>query len=189
MQRIRLIKIKLNMKFRELKINGCYEIELDINSDNRGHFSRLFCENEFRKVGLNIQWKQINLSSSFYKGQIRGLHYYKKPHAEYKMIKCLKGEIYDVIVDLRENSNSYLSHEAIVLNEKQSNYLLIAPECAHGFQCLSPTVDIVYFHSNFFDPKFDNGINFKDPQISINWPLEPYNVSAKDLNLPNIQDL
>ena len=173
------------MVFKELKIKGCYEIELEINSDERGSFSRVYCYDEFKKKNIDFEINQINFSYSRDKGQIRGLHFYSHPNEEYKMVKCIKGEIYDVVVDLRKNSPTYLQYESLILNEGNNKYILIPHFCAHGFQTLTENVEMIYFHSKKYLTEFDKGVVYNDKKINIKWPLHAVGISPKDLNLPN----
>lgn len=157
------------MKFQELKLKGAFLIELEEHKDIRGTFSRQFCKKEFLSNGIDFQVCQSNISKNYKKGTIRGLHYQKAPYLENKIVSCLKGRVLDVIVDLRENSQTFLKWESVELTEYNNKMLYIPPLFAHGFQTLQDHTVIYYQLGNYFMPEYYDGIRWNDPKIAINW--------------------
>jgi dTDP-4-dehydrorhamnose 3,5-epimerase len=158
------------MKFKELSIKGAYLIELDRHSDERGSFARQFCREEFLKHGIDFDIKQCNISNNYKSGVLRGLHYQKEPFPEKKIVSCIKGSCFDVIVDLRENLDTYLKWISVELSENNGKMILIPPLCAHGFQTLEDNTIIYYQMNEIFVPEYYGGIRWNDPKISIQWP-------------------
>ena len=151
--------------------------------------------NAYKNTDKSIQdyWRnqtvdQINISRSFKAGTIRGIHLQKEPHAEAKIVRCIRGKVWDVIVDCRPESKTYLKWEAFELSQ-ENNYSLVIPKgCGHGFQALEPNTELLYIHSGHWNPSSESGIVYNDDTLDINWPLQPCKISDKDLNLPRIQD-
>lgn len=170
------------MKFTELELKGAFLIELDIKKDERGWFSRIFCKKEFSILGHTKEWVQINHSTSKNCGTIRGLHFQKKPFEEIKLVRCISGKIFDVIVDIRTNSETYLKWLSVELSAENKNMLYIPEGFAHGFQTLSDDVEIIYHHTEFYSPENEGGIRYNDPILKINWPLPISYISDRDLN-------
>jgi dTDP-4-dehydrorhamnose 3,5-epimerase len=160
-------------------INGVFIIKPIKFEDERGSFSRLFCIKELEKIS-NIEIKQINHSVSKYKGTVRGLHFQEEPYAEIKIIKCLKGSVFDVIVDIRKNSPTFLKTFSIKLTSKNQKMIYIPKGFAHGFQTLEDNVELLYFHSNVYTPKKEGALNIKDPLLNIKWPENITFTSEKD---------
>lgn len=158
------------MKFTELNIKGAYIIELESHLDERGTFSRQFCKEEFKKHGIDFEICQCNVSTNYKKGTIRGLHYHKEPYLEQKIISCLRGKFFDVIVDLRKNSPTYLKWQSVELHENDNKLLYIPEKFAHGFQTLKDDTVIYYQLSNYFIPDCYAGLRWNDPKIAICWP-------------------
>ena len=175
------------MKFNELKLHGAYLISLEKKEDQRGFFARFFCKDEFAKKNLVINYPQMNISFNKVKGTLRGLHYQKHPFGETKLVTCIRGKIFDVIVDLRKQSSSYGKVYCIELSEKNKNIIYIPQGFAHGFQTLVDNTEVFYLHSKKHKPLSEDGINYKDPLLSINWPLKITNISERDLNLKSFQ--
>jgi dTDP-4-dehydrorhamnose 3,5-epimerase len=170
------------MKFTELELKGAFLIELDIKKDERGWFSRIFCKKEFSILGHTKEWVQINHSKSKNCGTIRGLHFQKKPFEEIKLVRCISGKIFDVIVDIRTNSETYLKWLSVELSAENKNMLYIPEGFAHGFQTLSDDVEIIYHHTEFYSSENEGGIRYNDPTLKINWPLPISYISDRDLN-------
>ncbi|EAI2978486.1 dTDP-4-dehydrorhamnose 3,5-epimerase [Campylobacter jejuni] len=168
--------------FIKTHIEGVFIIEPKPIYDERGYFERYFCVEDFKEIGLNKVIAQINHSKTLGKGSIRGLHYQIPPFCETKIIRCLKGAIFDVAVDLRKNSSTFLQYVGVELNEKNNKYLYIPEGFAHGFQTLSDEVEILYLVTEKFTPNADSGLNPLDESIKIQWPLELGNISDKDKN-------
>tara|TARA_B100001057_G_scaffold479609_1_gene551473 strand:- start:228 stop:785 length:558 start_codon:yes stop_codon:yes gene_type:complete len=161
-------------------IDGCILFEHPSFSDERGNFIKIFSDPMLSKYLNKKKIKQINYSSTKQKYSIRGLHY-QNPYAEYKFVKCLEGKIFDVVVDLRKNSKSFLKHQNFYLNSNKPHILLIPENCAHGYQTLESNCKILYLHTNDYFPKFSKGYHYKDPLFKIKWPSKPKNISNKDL--------
>jgi dTDP-4-dehydrorhamnose 3,5-epimerase len=172
------------MKFKETKIKGLYIIEPDLKIDNRGYFTRIFCEEEFKKAGLDFKIIQANLSSTKKKGTIRGMHFQKLPKAEDKIVQCIKGSVYDVVVDLRKDSLTYGHWVAEELSEENKKMFLIPKGFAHGFQTLTDNCELLYFISEFYSPGYATGVCWNDPFLNIKWPIENHVLSEKDKNWP-----
>jgi dTDP-4-dehydrorhamnose 3,5-epimerase len=168
---------KLNItktSFKDLVI-----IEPNSFNDERGTFSRVYCQNELKKI-TNIDIKQINHSYTKEKGTVRGMHFQYEPDAEVKIIKCLQGSIFDVVIDLRKGSPTFLKHFSIELNSENKKMLYIPKGFAHGFQTLKDDTELLYLHSNIYTPKNEGALNIKDPLLDIKWPLNIINLSDKD---------
>jgi dTDP-4-dehydrorhamnose 3,5-epimerase len=176
------------MKFTEIELKGAFIIDLEPFSDNRGEFMRLFCKNELQAIE-DIDCVQANYSINKKKGTLRGMHFQNPPFSETKIIKCLNGSIYDVIVDLRKGSPTYLKWHAEVLKKGDYKMLYIPKGFGHGFQTLEDDSEVLYFHSEFYNKAADNGFNYEDSKIRIKWPLPISVISEKDKNLKNFDFL
>ena len=168
------------MKFSKTKLNGLFVIELEPFQDERGKFFRVYCENELNDIGHNKRIVQINQSLTKKKGTIRGMHFQYPPKAEIKMVRCLKGSIFDVAIDLRSNSPTFLKWHSEILSEDNMMILYIPEGFAHGFQTLENDSELLYLHTEIYSPGYEGGINYKDPKINIKWPLEITDVSERD---------
>lgn len=176
------------MKFMPTSIHGAFVIELDGPSDDRGFFARVFCSREFRERGLNHRIAQANLCQSRRKGTLRGMHYQIPPSAESKLIRCLRGAIYDVIVDLRPESPSFLKHYAVKLTADNYRGFYIPPMCAHGYQTLTDNAEVFYQTGEFYSPEHERGLRYNDPALNLTWPLPIERISDKDANWPLLGD-
>jgi len=171
------------MIFTELELKGAYIIEPDPLIDERGFFARTFCRQEFAAHGLNPDAAQCNISFNKYKGTIRGMHYQLQPYAEAKLLTCIRGVIYDVIIDLRKTSETYMQWSAIELSEENKKMLYIPEGFAHGFQTLEDNSAVYYQMSESYHPEHARGIRWDDPAFLINWPDVPDRIiSEKDMN-------
>lgn len=150
--------------------------------DARGYFSRFFCAEEFAQVGLSSAISQINHSYSKNAGTLRGMHFQMPPHAERKFVSCIRGEIFDVAVDLRRNSPTFLQWHGEVLSEENQRSLLIPEGFAHGFQTLTDDCELLYLVSVAYEPTAERGLNAEDPLLKIKWPLPITEMSDKDRN-------
>ena len=159
------------MKFTEQKIPGVYLIELERFEDPRGFFARQFCKQELDVHHLDFEIKQANLSGNLKAGTLRGLHYQKEPWPEIKIVSCLQGCIFDVVVDLRPNSPTYLQHISSELSLQNGRMLYIPPLCAHGFQTLEDNTVVYYQLGEFFHPEAYDGVRWNDPKLNIRWPV------------------
>lgn len=173
------------------KINGVYLLENYPYIDARGEFMNLFPQNDssFKNIWGDRRLSQVNLSKTSMIGCIRGLHMQAKPHCDAKIVRCLKGEVWDVVVDARRESNTFGSWYAAKLSPEARNSIIIPEGCAHGFQVLESDSELLYFHSSPWVTEADIGIRFDDPDIGIEWPLTPIHLSKRDQNLPMLRDL
>lgn len=176
------------MKFTKTQIEGVYLIDLQPHGDERGFFARMFCKDEFARHGLNTDFVQANTSFSATKGTLRGMHYQHYPHAEAKLVKCIQGALYDVVLDLREDSDTFGQHQAFELTAENRSMVYIPEGCAHGFMTLEKNTEIMYLVSAFYAPDAESGVRFDDAQFNIPWPMKPGEMSAKDKNYPYYQD-
>jgi len=148
--------------------------------DSRGFFCRIYCSEELHQAGLHEPISQINRTLTRPAGTVRGLHFQRPPHAEVKIVSCLKGEIFDVAVDLRQGSPTFLRWYAEILSEKNFKSLLIPKGFAHGFQTLANDCELLYLHSESFHPESEGALNSADPRIAIQWPLAIAEISERD---------
>ncbi|HID69207.1 MAG TPA: dTDP-4-keto-6-deoxy-D-glucose epimerase [Desulfobacterales bacterium] len=154
-------------------------------SDTRGFLSRLFCNEELALAGWSKPVAQINHTLTLLKGTIRGMHFQLPPHSERKMVNCLKGEIWDVAVDIRSGSSTFLQWYGINLSAENCLSLMIPEGFAHGFQTLSNDVELIYFHSAAYDAESEQGLNPQDPRLAIDWPVSAKQISDRDLSHSN----
>ena len=148
--------------------------------DSRGSFMRCFCSDVMKKILKDRNVLQINQSCTTAVGAIRGLHFQYPPYAEMKMIRCIKGRVWDVAIDLRKGSKTFLKWYAQELSADNNKMMVIPEGCAHGFQVMEPESELIYLHTAFYEKSYEGGVRFDDPQISINWPLEVTEISQKD---------
>jgi len=173
--------------FRETELPSAYIIEPQRFEDERGFFARTWCRKEFSSHGLNPKIAQISLSYSPLKGTLRGMHYQAKPHQEAKLIRCTRGAIFDVIIDLRKTSPTYLKHIAVELNS-ENRLMLYAPEgFAHGFLTLQDGTEVLYQMSEFYHPESQRGVRWDDPAFQIRWPFRPTVISERDATYPDYE--
>lgn len=177
------------MKFIETQLKGAFVIEPEKIEDSRGFFARAFCENKFQSHKLNIRWVQSNISFNKQVGTLRGMHYQAPPHAEIKLVRCTRGAIFDVIVDLRKNSETYKQWFALELTEFNHKMLYIPEGFAHGFLTLNDNTEVFYQHSEFFVPLAGCGLMWNDPALAIKWPsMATYILSDKDQAWPLLEN-
>ena len=168
------------MLFTTTEFENLFVINIEENIDDRGFFDRAWCKREFELQGLEIDIVQSNISGNKTKGTLRGLHYQKEPFAEDKIITCLTGEMYDVVIDLRVNSTTYLKWKSFYLTPENRKMLFIPAGFAHGYQTLKNNTLILYYSSNFYNPMAELGIRYDDPFFKIKWPQKVRSISAKD---------
>lgn len=159
-------------------------IERQMRDDARGSLSRLFCADDLADAGWHGAIAQINLTVTSQKGTVRGLHFQTPPHAEMKLVNCLRGEVWDVVVDLRAESPTFLNWHAEILSAQNHRALLIPEGFAHGFQTLTDDVEMLYCHAMPYHPQSDSGLNTLDPRLAIAWPLPVALMSARDSTHP-----
>jgi dTDP-4-dehydrorhamnose 3,5-epimerase len=176
------------MQFEETPLKGCYVIRTTPFVDHRGAFARFFCERELGYVIGDRRIVNVNFSRTVKKGSIRGMHFQRPPDSEMKFVRCIKGKVFDVAVDLRKNSPTYLYWYGVELSAENMNMLAIPEGFAHGFQALEDDVEIMYLVTAFYSPNCEGGLNHADPQIGIYWPLPITDVSEKDLHHPYLRD-
>lgn len=177
------------MIFTPLPLAGAFEVLLQPREDARGFFSRFYCDEEFSNHGLNTDWVQMNLSLTRGLGSLRGLHFQRGAAAEVKLVRCLRGRVHDVIVDLREGSTSYGRHVGVELDAEQRNAIYIPEGFAHGFQTLEDEVELQYFHSTPYSPVHEGGVNLMDNDLAIDWPLPLAQMSDRDIDLPRLTEV
>lgn len=174
------------MKVLSTLINGVCTIETTLFTDQRGSFSRCYCERELSSVIGARRIVQINLSRTHTVGAVRGLHFQHPPHAEMKLIRCLKGRVWDVAVDLRAGSSTFLQWHAEVLSPENARMIVIPEGFAHGFQAMEEDSELLYLHTSFYTPGFEGGALFNDPWLNISWPLSVTDLSERDRKHPLI---
>ena len=172
------------MIFKETKLKGAYIVEPERIEDRRGFFARTWCEQECKKQGINTKVVQCNVSFNKNKGTLRGMHYQAAPYGEVKLIRCTAGSIYDVIIDLRPDSETFKQWVSIELNSESLNMLYIPENFAHGFLTLEDCTEVFYQMSEFYYPDYTKGIRWNDPSFSIQWPIEVEIISDRDRNYP-----
>lgn len=176
------------MIYRETTLKDAWLIELEPRGDERGSFARSMCREEFLQHGMAGDYVQQNTSVSAQRGTLRGLHYQIQPYAEAKLIRCIRGAIVDVIVDLREDSPSYLQHEAFELTDRNRHQLYVPPGFAHSFQTLVDDTEVSYLVSAPYTPHAERGLRFNDERLGIVWPLPVSTMSDKDRAWPLIDE-
>jgi dTDP-4-dehydrorhamnose 3,5-epimerase len=168
-------------------INGVSIIDRKVFKDDRGKFSRLFCQSEMLELNLGVSIAQVNISKTDKKGTIRGMHYQDGNFAEDKYIMCLKGSVFDVAVDVRSDSETFLEWDSAILSSEEDKVMYIPKGVAHGFQALEDDCWLLYFHTEKYQPKSESGLNPLDPRLAIDWPLSVENISEKDKNRKSLE--
>lgn len=169
-------------------IEGLYVVETDAFVDHRGAFARWFCEAELAEIIGNHHIKNVNFSRTVKKGSIRGMHFQKLPKAEMKLVRCIRGRILDVVVDIRKGSPTFLQYYSVELSAENMKLFVIPEGFAHGFQSLEGNSEIMYLVTEFYSPESEAGLRFSDPAFGIEWPLEVADISAKDATHPLVCD-
>ena len=177
------------MHFKATVIPGVHEIEVDIHSDDRGSFARVYCLDEFRAQGLELPDRQSAISRNPMKATLRGLHFIEEDLGEAKLVRCIRGRVFDVAVDLRRSSPSFGHHVAVELSEDKANALYIPRGVAHGFITLEDSSDLLYQFSQPHRAGLEKGVRWDDPDIAVAWPLVPTSISERDRSLPRLSDL
>jgi len=176
------------LRLLELPLPGLFCLQHRVHEDERGRFARLFCEGSLAAYGQPFHIRQINHSRTAAKGTVRGLHYQRPPQAEAKLITCLRGAVWDVAVDIRRGSPTFLHWHAERLEAGDGRSLLLPPGFAHGFQALSDEAELLYLHSADYAPEHEGGLAVGDPRLAIAWPLPVINLSARDAAHPRLDD-
>ena len=168
------------MIFHLTPMQGAYIIDPEPFRDERGSFERYYCRREFLQIGHDKDWVQLNHSVTDHKGTIRGMHFQVKPFSEIKLVKCIKGKVFDVIVDLRKESQTFLQWYGVELSEENHRMIYIPEGFAHGFQTLDGDCHLVYHHSEYYMPGSESGLRYNDPRLKIEWPLPVSVISERD---------
>ncbi len=168
------------MIFTETKLKGAFIVDLEPRGDDRGFFARSFCQRDFEAHGLKTTIAQANISFNYRKGTVRGLHFQFPPAAETKFVRCSRGAIVDVIVDLRPESPTYLQHVAVELTAENRRGLYVPERFAHGYQVLEDGTETTYQVGEFYTPSAESGLRYSDPRLGIEWPLPATDMSPKD---------
>ena len=177
------------MKFSETPLKGAFVIAIEPLEDERGMFARTWCEKEFREHGLSTEIRQCNISRNRRRGTLRGMHFQRAPHGEIKLVRCTRGAIHDVIIDLRPGSPTFRQSFAIRLTEQNHTMLYIPEGFAHGFQTLEDHTEVFYQMSTFYHPEAAAGVRWNDPAFGIQWPpVEERIISEKDARLPDFRE-
>ncbi|OHC29578.1 MAG: dTDP-4-dehydrorhamnose 3,5-epimerase [Pseudomonadales bacterium RIFCSPLOWO2_12_59_9] len=172
----------------ELPLSGLFCLQHQVHEDQRGRFARLFCEGSLAAFGQPFHVRQINHSRTGEQGTVRGLHFQRPPQAEAKLISCLRGEVWDVAVDIRQGSPTFLHWHAERLEAGDGRSLLLPPGFAHGFQTLSDDAELLYLHSADYASGHEGGLAVDDPRLAIAWPLPVKNLSSRDTAHPRLDD-
>jgi dTDP-4-dehydrorhamnose 3,5-epimerase len=172
------------MIFQRTPLEDAFLIDLSRREDERGFFARVFCANEFEAAGLTANFVQINNSLSSRAGTLRGMHYQLAPAAEAKVVRCIRGALWDCIVDLRPSSPTYGQWTGATLSADNRTMLYVPAGFAHGFITLTDDTEALYLVSAFYAPEYERGLRWNDPRFGIAWPREPTEISAKDSNWP-----
>jgi dTDP-4-dehydrorhamnose 3,5-epimerase len=176
------------VKIASTPLAGLVEITASMAEDARGRFGRLFCEREFSPTRAGLHFTQINLSQTRHRGTVRGLHFQRPPAAEAKLIRCLRGRVFDVAVDLRAGSPTFLQWHAVELSDDNELSIFIPEGMAHGFQALTDDAQLIYMHTAAWTPACEAGLRHDDPRLAIAWPLAPHLVSDRDRSFPLLDD-
>lgn len=168
------------MIFNETPLKGSYVIELQPHADDRGWFARTFCKEEFSRIGHDKEWLQLNHSYTKNRGLVRGIHYQLPPLGEIKLVRCIAGEIYDVIVDIRKNSSTFLKFFGLELSAENKKMMYIPEGFAHGFQTLTEDCELIYHHTAMYTPAMEAGLRYDDELLGIQWPIPITAMSQKD---------
>lgn len=175
------------MQFTESALRGAYIIDLEPRADDRGFFARTFCQQEFAEHSLAVEVAQCNLSFNPRRGTLRGLHYQRPPAAEAKLVRCTRGALYDVIVDLQPDSPTYMQHVGVELTADNRRALYVPELFAHGFQTLVDDTEAAYQVSAFYTPGQEQGLRYDDPRLAIDWPEAVEAISDKDRSWPLLE--
>lgn len=172
------------MRFVETRLPGVLIVELEVRSDERGFFARTFCAREFEEAGLSPTVAQANMAFNPRAGTLRGLHYQTPPASEAKLVRCTRGRLFDVAVDVRPGSPSYLQHVGVVLDPDDRRALYVPEGFAHGYLTLTEDTEVHYLVNAFYAPGQEDGLRWDDPRLGIDWPVQPELISEKDASWP-----
>lgn len=173
------------MRFHELSVVGAWRIDTDVLGDARGPFSRVWCAAEFGRRGLPASLSQASISGNVRRATLRGMHYRSATDDEYKLVRCIRGAVYDVVLDLRPESPTYLRWDSVQLSADNRTAICIPPGCAHGFLTLADESDLLYMMSVAYRPNAESGVRWDDPAFGIAWPEQPAVISPRDASYPD----
>jgi dTDP-4-dehydrorhamnose 3,5-epimerase len=173
------------MLFHATPLSGAYLIELEKRTDDRGFFARYFCEQEFEAKGLETRFVQINNSFTAKEATVRGFHYQLPPAGEVKVVRCVRGSLWDVLVDLRPDSPTFMRWYGAELSADNRLMMYVPRGFAHAFLTLSDNTEAIYLVSAFYAPEQERGLRWDDPSLHVDWPIDPIDVSPKDASWPN----
>jgi len=176
------------MKFTETPLKGAFVVEHDPRADDRGYFARAYCKDELAAVGADYDFVQANMSGNVNAGTLRGLHYQDETAPEAKFFRCIKGAVYDVIVDMRKGSDTYLQWFGIELTAENRKALLVPPLFAHSYLSLTDGAEVFYQASHAYAPGAERGVRYDDPSVGIKWPHPITDISEKDLKWPDLTE-
>lgn len=177
------------MKFEATHLEGVWLVEPEPRNDPRGFLARTYCEREFAAQRLNVRWVQQNHTSTRIRGSVRGMHWQAEPSPEIKLVRCVEGAVYDVVVDIRKESPTFGRWQGFELSARNMRALYIPGGYAHGFQCLDDACQLLYAMSEFYVADLARGVRCDDPEIGITWPHPVSNLSPRDASLPRLGEL
>lgn len=177
------------MIFRETELTGAFIIELEKKEDKRGFFARAWCQEAFERMGLNVNMAQCNISFNKKRGTLRGMHYQAAPYGEAKLVRCTRGAIHDIILDLRPQSSSFGKYVAVHLSAENHKMVYLPEGCAHGFQTLEDDTEVFYQMSRRYEPEYSRGARWNDPAFAISWPIENPIILDRDSAYPDFSDI
>jgi len=174
------------LKFSPTPLQGAYIVTPNLLKDNRGEFFRTYCKTEFTEIKFDKEFVQMNHSINYRRGTMRGLHFQSPRAPEEKLIQCIRGSVYDVIVDIRKKSPTFMKYYAINLNPIDKQMIFVPAGCAHGFLTLEDNSELTYSHSQTYNPSEEKGLRFDDPMINIDWPNAIEHISERDSSHPHV---
>jgi dTDP-4-dehydrorhamnose 3,5-epimerase len=177
------------MRFTPTTVDDVHIVDIDRIRDERGFFARAWCTNEFGQQGLNARIAQANIGYSERRGTLRGMHFQVPPHEEAKLVRCTRGAVFDVVVDLRRDSETYLQWVGVELTADNARMLYVPPGCAHGYLTLTDGTELFYQTSEFYERAAARGVRYDDPAFGIDWPVEIRVISEQDRSWPLIEEL
>ena len=169
------------LSFDPTELDGLFIANRSPLCNDLGDLTRFYCQKELKSIGINDSIAQINQTLTYKTGSIRGMHFQFPPYAEDKMVSCIRGEIFDVAVDIRKNSSTFLHYHAEILSKENNKSMCIPKGFAHGFQSMSNDCEVLYLHTEFYSSKLEKGLRWNDPLIGIEWPLTATNISTRDV--------
>jgi dTDP-4-dehydrorhamnose 3,5-epimerase len=176
------------MRFTKSKIDGAFIIDLETFEDERGFVAYAWSEKEFLEQGISTKFLEMIMSCNIRKGTLRGMHFQNKPFAQAKLVRCTKGAIYDVAIDLRPDSLTYKKWDAVELTARNRRMFYIPEGCAHGFQTLEDETEVLYQISNVYSPGFAGGVRWNDPAFGVDWPLYERTLISRDRDYPDFRE-